>query len=58
MPEYDKWSRWLLETRFGGDEKIAASSLRLLRQKSATRYSIKRRLRTGKCCLTLVPATD
>ena len=32
MPGYDKWSRWLLETRFGGDEKIAASSLRLLRQ--------------------------
>jgi arsenite methyltransferase len=32
MPEYDKWSRWLLETRFGGDEKIAAPSLRLLKQ--------------------------
>jgi len=32
MPEYDKWSRWLLETRFGGDEKIAELGLRLLRQ--------------------------
>ena len=32
MPAYDKWSRWLLETRFGADEKIAAPSLRLLRQ--------------------------
>jgi len=30
MPEYDKWSRWLLETRFGGDEKIAELGLRLL----------------------------
>jgi ubiquinone/menaquinone biosynthesis C-methylase UbiE len=32
MAEYDKWSRWLLETRFGGDEKIAEAGLRLLRQ--------------------------
>jgi arsenite methyltransferase len=32
MPEYDKWSRWLLETRFGGDEKIAELSLRMLKQ--------------------------
>jgi ubiquinone/menaquinone biosynthesis C-methylase UbiE len=32
MPEFDKWSRWLLETRFGGDEKIAELGLRLLRQ--------------------------
>jgi arsenite methyltransferase len=32
MPEYDKWSRWLLETRFGGDERIAELGLRLLRQ--------------------------
>jgi arsenite methyltransferase len=32
MPEFDKWSRWLLETRFGGDEKIAELSLWMLRQ--------------------------
>jgi hypothetical protein len=31
MAEYDKLSRWLLETRFGGDEKIAEMGLRLLR---------------------------
>jgi arsenite methyltransferase len=30
MPEHDKWSRWLLETRFGGDEKAAAISLGFL----------------------------
>ena len=23
MPGHDKWSRWLLETRFGGDERLA-----------------------------------
>ena len=32
MAEYDKWSRWLLETRFGGNEKIAELTLGLLRQ--------------------------
>ncbi|MBV8356484.1 MAG: methyltransferase domain-containing protein [Deltaproteobacteria bacterium] len=32
MPDYDKWSRWLLETRFGGDEKIAELGLRMLTQ--------------------------
>ena len=32
MAEYDKWSRWLLETRFGSDEKFAELGLRLLRQ--------------------------
>jgi arsenite methyltransferase len=36
MPEYDKWSRWLLETRFGGDEKIAELGLRLLGQLRGT----------------------
>ncbi|HEY6421492.1 MAG TPA: methyltransferase domain-containing protein [Candidatus Binataceae bacterium] len=30
MPEHDKWSRWLLETRFGGDEKAAAGALNFL----------------------------
>jgi len=32
LPDYDKWSRWLLETRFGGDEKIAELGLRMLTQ--------------------------
>jgi hypothetical protein len=30
--EHDKWSRWLAETRFGGDEKAAEVTMgRLLR---------------------------
>jgi len=57
MPEYDKWSRWLLEARFGGDERSPHRACDCF-GRSATRYSRKRRLRTGKCCLTLVPATD
>jgi arsenite methyltransferase len=30
MPEPDKWSRWLAETRFGGDQKAAEAQLRTL----------------------------
>jgi arsenite methyltransferase len=30
MPEPDKWSRWLAETRFGGDHKAAEAQLRTL----------------------------
>jgi len=57
MAEYDKWSRWLLETRFGGDEKIAELGLRLLRQ---VRYTLLGRagLKDGRFYLTWVPATD
>ena len=32
MPEHDKWSRWLAETRFGGDEKAAERGLAGLRR--------------------------
>jgi hypothetical protein len=32
MPESDKWSRWLAETRFGGDQKAAEVQMRGLTQ--------------------------
>jgi hypothetical protein len=28
LPEHDKWSKWLVETCFGGDEKIAEAGLK------------------------------
>ncbi len=31
MTEHDKWSRWLVETRFGGNEKLAKQGLKGLR---------------------------
>jgi arsenite methyltransferase len=30
MADADKWSRWLAETRFGGDQKAAAAQMRML----------------------------
>ena len=30
MAEADKWSRWLAETRFGGDQKAAETQMRML----------------------------
>ncbi len=30
MAEADKWSRWLAETRFGGDQKTAEAQMRML----------------------------
>lgn len=30
MAEADKWSRWLAETRFGGDQKAAEAQMRML----------------------------
>lgn len=32
MPKDDKWSRWLAETRFGGDSKLAEMQMRRLTQ--------------------------
>jgi arsenite methyltransferase len=50
MPEHDKWSRWLLETRFGGDEKAAAISLGFL-TKVRDRLLDKGGLANGKTVL-------
>lgn len=50
MPEHDKWSRWLLETRFGGDEKAAAIALGFL-TKVRDRLLDKAGLADGKTVL-------
>jgi arsenite methyltransferase len=50
MPEHDKRSRWLLETRFGGDEKAAAISLGFL-TKVRDRLLDKAGLANGKTVL-------
>jgi arsenite methyltransferase len=31
LAEHDKWSKWLVETRFGGDQKVAERTLKGLR---------------------------
>jgi len=50
VPEQDKWSRWLAETRFGGDEKAAERGLATLKRVRDTLLA-KAGLEDGKVLL-------
>lgn len=50
MPEHDKWSKWIVETRFGGDAEVAEKMLKGLRRLRDTLLE-KARLREGQVLL-------
>jgi SAM-dependent methyltransferase len=50
VAEHDKWSKWLVETRFGGDEKFAGQSLKGLRRLRDTLFE-KASLKPGHVLL-------